>query len=99
MRWADLAGRPPAKAMTIRLRSGPPRRRRVRAVPFFGLALVGALATALLTIRGGGSELAVRIERLPVPQSAAPPAAREVDGTLVSLPPLAPPRPYLTDHR
>lgn len=86
--------------MAIRLRRTPPRwRRRPRTVPALGIALVALTATAALTLRMDARRtLEVRIERLPV-VAAARPGVREVDDTRRSMPPLAPPRPFLAGHR
>ncbi|MER3420266.1 MAG: hypothetical protein C4290_06975, partial [Chloroflexota bacterium] len=43
--------------------------------------------------------VAVRIEAVPQAATSAPAGSIEVDGVLVSVPPLAPPRPFLTTHR
>jgi hypothetical protein len=85
--------------MSIRLRRSPPRRRRHhRTAPVLGVALLAIAAIAVLSTRIDRAGPAVRIERVRV-VAAARPGAREVDGTLISLPPLAPPRPYLPTHR
>jgi hypothetical protein len=86
--------------MAIRLRRAPPRwRRRPRTVPVLGVAMIAFAATAWLSVRADPHRMSeVRIERVPV-VAAHKPGMREVDGTLISLPPVAPPRPFLADHR
>lgn len=87
--------------MTVRLRRAPPRRRRVmtrRSLLGFG-ALIAATLAPLILRRGQGSPR-VQIDLLPVRAAdLPPPATTVVDGALISLPPLAPPRPFLRDHR
>ncbi len=87
--------------MTVRLRRSPPRfRRRTRTVPVLGLMAAAVLASAAFTLRVRAQErLAVRIEAMPQAAVNAPAGSLVVDGVLVSLPPLAPPRPFLATHR
>jgi hypothetical protein len=88
--------------MSVRLRRSPPRiRNRSRPAPVLGLALLAVLAATIYVLHGRGQdEPRFRIERLP---ASAPPvavaSAPAQDLSLISLPPLAPPRPFLTDHR
>lgn len=89
--------------MTIRLRRAPPRRRRT-AYPALPAAVAVAAAAAVVWFALGGpssrDDARLRIESLPVaPAEATPAATMMVDGALISLPPLAPPRPFLTQHR
>jgi hypothetical protein len=87
--------------MTVRLRRSPPRfRRRSRPAPVLALLAAAVLASAVFTLRARAQErMAVRIEALPLAAVTAPAGSVAIDGVLVSLPPLAPPRPFLADHR
>ena len=87
--------------MTVRLRRAPPRRRGAMRPGTTLAAVVVALAAAWFTLGDQGEDgRRVRIELLRPSAAEAPPAATlMVDGALISLPPLAPPRPFLTDHR
>lgn len=92
--------------MTIRLRRAPPRRRnRTRAAPAYGFAALVVIGVIAFVVFGRHDDLPpVQIERLP--PTAAPVVVASATGAtialpreLVSLPPLAPPRPLLTEHR
>ncbi len=87
--------------MTVRLRRSPPRfRRRTRTVPVLGLMAAAVLASAVFALRARAQErMTVRIEALPQATVSAPAGSTEIDGMLISLPPLAPPRPFLAAHR
>jgi hypothetical protein len=88
--------------MTVRLRRAPPRRRSgSRPAPVFGVAVLAVVAATLYTLHGRSEgEPRFRIERLPVSAAlAVAPSGEPVEAGLVSLPPLAPPRPFLAEHR
>lgn len=90
--------------MTVRLRSAPPRRRRAAPpAPLIGVAAVALLVTVWFTLSHRGREAPrVRIEPLPaaaLQQRPVTGAGPPGDDALVSLPPLAPPQPFLADHR
>lgn len=101
MRRAAPGSGAAAWVMTVRLRRSSPRfRRRSRPVPVLGLLAAAVLACAAFTLRVRAQEgVAVRIEAVPQAATSAPAGSIEVDGVLVSVPPLAPPRPFLTTHR
>lgn len=91
--------------MSLRLRRAPPRHRRgALPVPLYGFAAVAMLGVAALALREQWHDhRRLVIERLPISAQAAIVAAgspkRSQDTDLISLPPLAPPRPYLANHR
>ncbi len=86
---------------TIRLRSAPPHwRRRGNLTPILLAVLAAVAVLSLVSLRTRGRDLpAVSIVPVPPTPATGPMAARELDGTLISLPPLAPPRPFLAEHR
>lgn len=69
----------------------------------YGVAILAVLAAGFVLLRGrADDEPAFRIERLSsytAPVAAARADAAQADATLISLPPLAPPRPFLAEHR
>jgi hypothetical protein len=88
--------------MAVRLRRAPPRRRRGPfSPPVLGVGLAALLAIVGIA-RCSARDTGVRVLIEPLPRPAGglvPASARNVDGALISLPPLAPPRPFLTEHR
>lgn len=78
-------------------------RSRSRPGRAYGLALLAVLAAGFFALRSRASDQPpFRIERLPsytAPVAAAGADAGGQDAAQLSLPPLAPPRPFLTEHR